>query len=34
MVDSSRLMIYKRNPEACWLEDYTDLVEEYPLIFS
>lgn len=34
LLDSSRFMIYERNPEAYWLDDYTDCIEEYPLMFS
>jgi len=26
--DSSKLMVYKTNPQACWLDDYTELVED------
>jgi len=29
--DSGRFLIYKRNPEAYWFDDYTELVDEYPL---
>ena len=24
-----KTLVYKRNPEACWFDDYTELVEEY-----
>jgi lysine 2,3-aminomutase len=34
LIDSSRFMIYERNPEAYWLDDYTHCIEEYPLMFS
>lgn len=27
--DSSRFMVFKRNPEAFWFDDYTELVDEY-----
>jgi lysine 2,3-aminomutase len=26
--DSGRFMVYKTNPQACWLDDYTELVED------
>ncbi|WP_456434159.1 KamA family radical SAM protein [Thermosulfuriphilus sp.] len=29
--DSARFMIYQRNPEAYWFDDYKEAVEEYPL---
>ena len=27
--DSSRFMVYKRNPSAFWFDDYTELVDDY-----
>ena len=29
--DSGKFMVYKSNPQACWLDDYTELVEEGPI---
>tara|TARA_B100000686_G_scaffold346032_1_gene431732 strand:- start:2695 stop:3912 length:1218 start_codon:yes stop_codon:yes gene_type:complete len=30
--DSSRLLIFKRNPEACWLDDYGDPVTDFSIL--
>ena len=27
--DSGRFMVYKRNPDACWFDDYTERVDEH-----
>lgn len=27
----SRIMVYKRNPQACWLDDYSQKTSEHPL---
>lgn len=27
--DSSKFMVFKRNPNACWFDDYSELVDEY-----
>ncbi len=29
--DTGKVMVYRRNPEAYWFDDYSDLVEEAPL---
>jgi len=29
--DSGRFMVFKSNPNACWLDDYDELVEDYPI---
>ena len=29
LADSSRFMVFKRNPEAFWFDDYKELVDEY-----
>ena len=29
--DSGRFMVFKSNPEACWFDDYDELVEDYPI---
>jgi lysine 2,3-aminomutase len=29
--DSDRFMVFKSNPNACWLDDYDELVEDYPI---
>ncbi len=29
-VDSGRFMVFKNNPNACWLDDYAEMVAEYP----
>jgi KamA family protein len=29
--DRGKVMVYKRNPEALWFDDYTELLEEYYL---
>ena len=30
--NTSRFMVFKRNPEAYWFDDYTELVDDYKLI--
>ncbi|HEA83798.1 MAG TPA: radical SAM protein, partial [Thermodesulfobacterium geofontis] len=27
--DAGKIMVYKRNPSACWFDEYTELVEEF-----
>ena len=29
--DSGRFMVFKSNPNACWFDDYDELVEDYPI---
>jgi KamA family protein len=29
--DSGRFMVFKSNPEACWLDDYAEMIAEYPI---
>jgi KamA family protein len=29
--DSGRFLIFKRNPNACWLDDYDEMVQDYPI---
>jgi len=29
--DAGKFMVYKRNPSACWFDDYTELVEEFKI---
>jgi hypothetical protein len=26
---TGRFMVYRRNADACWFDDYTEMVEEY-----
>jgi KamA family protein len=28
--DSSRILIYRSNPKACWLDDYDEVIHDYP----
>ncbi len=28
--DSGKVMVYQSNPQACWLDDYEEIVREYP----
>lgn len=30
-VDSGRLLVFKSNPGACWLDDYEEMIREYPV---
>lgn len=30
--DTGKVLVYRRNPQAYWLDDYTELVEEIPLL--
>ncbi len=29
--DSGRFMVFKSNPDACWLDDYAEMIAEYPV---
>ncbi|MCP4612757.1 MAG: KamA family radical SAM protein [Planctomycetes bacterium] len=29
--DSGRFLIFKRNPNACWLDDYDEMIQDYPM---
>jgi len=29
--NSGRLMLFKSNPDACWLDDYDEMVDDYPI---
>ena len=29
--DSGRYLVFKRNPEACWFDDYDEVIREYPI---
>ena len=29
--DSGRFMVFKSNPEACWFDDYDELIQDYPI---
>ena len=29
--DSGRFMVFKSNPNACWLDDYDEMVQDYPI---
>ena len=29
-LESSRFLVLARNPEACWLDDYAEIIEDYP----
>ena len=29
--DSGRMMVLKSNPNACWLEDYDEITQDYPV---
>ena len=29
--DSGRYLVFKRNPEACWFDDYDEVIREYPV---
>ncbi|MHC4635977.1 MAG: KamA family radical SAM protein [Planctomycetota bacterium] len=29
--NSGKFMVYRSNPSACWLDDYNELIEEYPV---
>jgi lysine 2,3-aminomutase len=29
--DSGRFLVFKRNPHACWLDDYEEVIHEYPV---
>ncbi|MCD6489695.1 MAG: KamA family radical SAM protein [Thermodesulfobacterium sp.] len=29
--DAGKIMVFKRNPSACWFDDYTELVEEFKI---
>jgi lysine 2,3-aminomutase len=32
--NSGRFMVFKRNPEACWLDDYDEMVDDRPIGLS
>jgi lysine 2,3-aminomutase len=29
--DSGRFMVFKSNPEACWFDDYDEIIRDYPI---
>jgi len=29
--DSGRYLVFKRNPKACWFDDYDEVIKEYPV---
>jgi L-lysine 2,3-aminomutase len=29
--NSGRFMVFKSNPDACWLDDYDEMVDDYPI---
>lgn len=29
--DSGKFMVFKSNPKACWLDDYEEIIREYPI---
>ncbi len=29
--DSGRFLVFKRNPQACWFDDYDEVIKEYPI---
>jgi len=29
--DSGRFLVFRSNPDACWLDDYDEIVRDYPI---